>query len=770
MIFSNFAKEGGRTSMPYKCRRKTRLVIGMTLASCLFVQSAALALDSSTTLTPVFDIPKIDVVQPISPTTNVGNASGIWAYPTRDFITANYSPAVGPAGTVYVGFNYYALVTLVGSLSAVSSEGKKKWEYILPDYPLMSPPTAGPDGTLYAGAGRLDYNEGNFIALNPDGTVKWSVSIGPVSSRPVFGADGTVYVAVRDGTLHALHPSDGSEKWATKPGITTTAYMAIGPDGTLYIGNDSDTFYAVKPNGAIKWTYETGGVVNTVPAIGSDGTIYVGAADRKLYAISPNGKKEWDYDLGGTPYSPIVGADGTIYVGAADQTVYALHPNNSLKWKTAFQKAITPVALGPNETVHFLTADGMIQALNLSDGSLQWRYGISTPDQIIAPSVGEDGTVYAIGMAKTTFTLYAFRVKITGIALNKSQTTLEVGASERLSAALSPGNASDRKVNWSSSNPGAATVDGSGNVTAVSAGNTTITAKANDGGRIATCEVTVPRSPGTIDADSVTVSPAELSVQAGKSVRLKAAVQPVDASNQKVAWSSSNTGVARVNESGQVTGVAPGTAVVTVQTADGGFIAASKITVLPGTGAPVSDIFSDIDGHWASGDIATAYERHIVNGYPDFTFRPDGSVTRAEFVVMLMNGLKPDIQGTDTAFEDKEDIGIWAQHAISQAVQLGIVNGYPDGTFRPGANITHAEMAAAVFHASGIPLAAVGKTAYTDDAAIPEWARGAVSSIEKKGIIVVGGKTSGPFAPTSLSTRAEAATWIVRMLEVKDGQ
>lgn len=63
--------------MPYKCR-KMRLVIGMTLASCLFGQSAALALESSTTLTPVFDIPKIDIVQPISPTTNVGNASGIF--------------------------------------------------------------------------------------------------------------------------------------------------------------------------------------------------------------------------------------------------------------------------------------------------------------------------------------------------------------------------------------------------------------------------------------------------------------------------------------------------------------------------------------------------------------------------------------------------------------------------------------------------------------------------------------------------------------------
>ncbi|GAA3407223.1 hypothetical protein GCM10020370_37490 [Paenibacillus hodogayensis] len=719
-------------------------------------------------MTPVPNLPKIDIVQPASPTTNAGNVSSVWFYPTRDFIIADEPPAVGPDGTVYLGFNYYAIVTLVGSLSAVTSGGERQWEYKIPDYPLLTAPAVGPDGVVYVGTGVVKYNEGTLIAVNPDGTKKWSVPLGPVSSRPVFGEDGTVYVAVSDGTLHALHPSDGSEKWASELGIVTTAYMAIGQDGTIYVGNGSDTLYAVKPNGSIKWTYQAGGVVNTVPAVGLNGMIYVGAADRKLYAISPSGKKEWEHDLGGTPFSPIVGADGTIYAGASDQTVYAIRPDNGLKWKTVFSKAITSTAIGPNDTIHFLTADGMVQALNLTDGSLQWRYGISTPDQIIAPAVGNDGTVYAIGMMKTVLTLYAFRVKVTGISLNKSSTALQIGASESLSAVLTPVNASNRKVIWSSSNSGIAAVDSTGRVSAVSAGKATITAKTEDGGKSASCEVTVSNFPGAIVVDSVTVSPAELSLQAGKSARLKAAVTPADATNRQVTWSSSNLAVAQVNESGQVTGKAPGTAVVRVTTADGGFIAVSKITVLPGTAAPAPDIFSDIGGHWASGDIMTAYDRHIVNGYPDFTFRPDGSVTRAEFVVMLMNGLKPDVPAAETAFSDKDEIGIWAQSSVSQALQLGIVSGYPDGTFRPGANITHAEMAAAVFHASGLAPAGIVKTGYTDDASIPEWAREAVSSIEKMGIIVVGGKTAGTFAPSALSTRAEAAAWIVRMLEVKE--
>ena len=193
----------------------------------------------------------------------------------------------------------------------------------------------------------------------------------------------------------------------------------------------------------------------------------------------------------------------------------------------------------------------------------------------------------------------------------------------------------------------------------------------------------------------------------------------------------------------------------------------SKITILPGSNTPGSQLFSDIGGHWASEEIAEAYKLQIANGYPDFTFRPDTHITRAEFVVMLMNGLKPELQALELPFKDNSKIGVWAQHSVSEAIQLGIVSGYPDGTFRPGANITHSEMAAMVFKASGIPLAAAPKTGYTDDIDIPGWARGAVSTIEKKGIIIVDGKTAGAFAPQAFSTRAEAAAWIVRMLEIK---
>jgi len=760
-------------------RWKMRLVIVMLMVSCLF--------GLFTTPVAALPAPAIDKLPPIKidqviPDTNKGNVSLSWDFHTPGkLIVSSNPPTVGSDGTIYLGNNYFVVTGVLGSLTAVSPEGAKKWEYPL-KAPMLFPPTIGLDGTLYVGEGSFSFMYGNIIALNPDGTKKWAVNIGAVDSSPVFGADGTVYANARDGTLHALQPNDGTEKWVSNVGVKTMAYMAVGRDGTIYMGNVSDTLFAVKPNGIIKWTYKAGGLVNTTPVVGSDGTIYVGVADSKLYAINPNGTNQWEYVLGGKPFSPIIGPDGTIYVGAADQTVYALLPNHSLKWKTAFNKAITPIVFSPYGTIHLLTADGMVQALNSSDGSIPWRYVISTPDKFIAPATGDNGSVYATGMKGAEQTLYALRVKISSITLNKSQMTLPPGTSESLSFTLAPSDAPNRKVTWSSNNKGVAAVDNTGNVTAVSSGKATITVRSEDSGLSAACEVTVTNPPGTIEVDSVTVSPTELSLQAGESGKLKANVQPVDASNQKLVWSSSNPGVAPVDDSGKVTGMTPGTTVITVTTIDGGFTTASKITILPatampgtttpgttipGTTMPGSELFTDIGGHWASEDIAEAYKLHITNGYPDATFRPDASITRAEFVVMLMNGLKPELQASELPFKDKGKIGAWAQRSISEAVQLGIVSGYPDGTFRPGVNITHSEMAAMVFKASGFPLAAVSTTGFTDDTDIPKWARGAVSTLEKKGIIIVGGKTVGSFAPQALSTRAEAAAWIVKMMKIK---
>ncbi|MFD2330887.1 InlB B-repeat-containing protein [Cohnella sp. GCM10020058] len=173
--------------------------------------------------------------------------------------------------------------------------------------------------------------------------------------------------------------------------------------------------------------------------------------------------------------------------------------------------------------------------------------------------------------------------------------------------------------------------------------------------------------------------------------------------------------------------------------------------------------FSDIAAHWAEASIKKAASAGIVSGYADGTFKPGRSVTRAEFAVMLMNALKPQGDGTALTFADKAKIGSWAQKSVAQAVYAGIINGYEDGTFRPNAEITRAEMAsmiAKVLRQTGESVAATG---FADDKDIPDWAKGAVAAMKKLGIIE--GKGANRFAPGDKATRAEAVTVLLKMLE-----
>lgn len=774
-------------------KRLSRLLPALLASACALGSFAAPA-RAVTGLNSAGKLPN-DIVR-IDPkllelyTTNAGNASPIWKYvdtktdgKTDAIVVPENAMAIGSDGTIYLGLDYWWFATLP-ALIAVSPDGQKLWEYdAATPADWTAPPVVGPDGAVYAATGNAKYGEGVLDAVAAGGKRRWSADVGAVTAPPVFGPDGTVYAGSADGVLHALRPEDGSEKWSSSPGYLGAAYMAVGTDGTIYVGNDGDTFVAVKPNGSVKWTFKAGGKVNTAPVIGADGTIYVGADDHKLYALAPNGTKKFEYRLGGAPLSLLLGADGNVYASASDAAVYALRPDGAQLWKTAFHAAAGRLAAGPNGTIHALTEDGMLQTLNTADGSLQWRQGtIASPVRLIHPAAVPDGTVYAAGTDASNVYLFAFRVRIDGIALNTASLQLQPGASGTLTASLMPANAPDRAVAWSSSKPGVASVDANGKVTAVSAGTATVTARTHDGGRTAVCAVTVTTAPGAVEVESVTVAPTTLSLAPGGSVQLTANLVPAEATNRKVAWSSSNPAAATVDANGKVTAVANGTAIVTAVTEDGGFSASSKVTVAPGDdaggggttgtqpGTPANAAFADVQGHWAGADIARASELHIANGYPDGTFRPENPITRAEFAVMLMNGLRPDLDGASLTFKDKNAIAAWARQAVAQAVQLGAVGGYPDGTFRPGANITHAEMAAMVFKASGLAAANDASTPYADDASIPAWARSSVSAAEKNGIIVIGGRTEGiSFAPGTLATRAEAAAWIVRMLKAKNG-
>jgi len=179
---------------------------------------------------------------------------------------------------------------------------------------------------------------------------------------------------------------------------------------------------------------------------------------------------------------------------------------------------------------------------------------------------------------------------------------------------------------------------------------------------------------------------------------------------------------------------------------------------------PTIDL-KDIAGHWAEANIKQAVSNGIVTGYPNETFKPNHTVTRAEFTVMLMKTLKLQGEGAELSFTDSAKIGAWAQKAVAQAVQAGIIKGYKDGTFRPDAEITRVEMAAMVAMALGQSNDANAATRFADDKYIPSWVKGSVAYLKQAGIVQ--GKGDNLFAPQDHATRAEAVTVLLKVWEQK---
>lgn len=163
---------------------------------------------------------------------------------------------------------------------------------------------------------------------------------------------------------------------------------------------------------------------------------------------------------------------------------------------------------------------------------------------------------------------------VASVALNPSTASVGVGDTTRLSATILPANATNQKVVWSSSNTSVVSVDGTGLVRGISPGTATITVTTNESQKTASSTVTA----ANIAVSGVTVTP-NAAVGVNNSVTLVAAVQPANATNKTLTWSTSDAGIVTVSQSGVLTGVSPGTATVIVTTQDGAKTASSAITV-----------------------------------------------------------------------------------------------------------------------------------------------------------------------------------------------
>lgn len=165
---------------------------------------------------------------------------------------------------------------------------------------------------------------------------------------------------------------------------------------------------------------------------------------------------------------------------------------------------------------------------------------------------------------------------VASVKLSQNNLSITIGESHQLDATINPSTAADKSITWSSNNSEVATVDNNGKVTAISEGRAIITVTTIDGGKTASCIVTVkPRMVSSISLDATQVT-----VEMEKTIQLSATILPSDATYKVVEWASSNDKIATINSQGLISGIQPGTVTITATSIDGSNISASCVVII----------------------------------------------------------------------------------------------------------------------------------------------------------------------------------------------
>jgi uncharacterized protein YjdB len=201
-----------------------------------------------------------------------------------------------------------------------------------------------------------------------------------------------------------------------------------------------------------------------------------------------------------------------------------------------------------------------------------WNYDI-TEKTVAFPAVDAryirlealEGIINVASAAEINIEQWTPPVPVTGIHIDPATATISGYGTLQLTATVSPSNASNKKVIWTSGNTAVAAVSNTGLVGASNVGPVTITATTEDGGFMATSQITV----SAIPVSGVSIDPGSATLTMNATRQLRAAIAPANATNKEVQWTSGNPSIATVSSHGLVKAVSPGTVTITATSPDG---------------------------------------------------------------------------------------------------------------------------------------------------------------------------------------------------------
>ena len=527
------------------------------------------------------------------------------------------------------------------------------------------------------------------------------------------------------------------------PSITTTS-LADGAENTAYTAT-----LAASGTGTITWSNsgnlpagltldENTGVISGTPT--ADGTFNftvkatnTGGSDSKSLSIT----------IGAQTNVPVTGVSlntSTLNLieGGTGTLIATVLPDNATNKKVTWSSNAPGVAT--------VDSSGKVTAV--------------APGTATITVTTEDGNK----TATCAVTVTAATVPVTGVTLSQTQASLYCNRTPNtlaLTATVAPDNATNKAVNWTSSDSAVATVDQNGVVTAVAPGTAVITATAADGrGASASCTVTVssylpPANPNyriTVEAtQGGTVTADPTAAKAGATVTLTPApdrgyqvgsVAVTDRFGDPVAVTEQADGTYTfVMPNGQVT--------VTVTFAE----------------APLP--FHDVtEGDWFYDAVRYAYETGLMDGVGDNLFAPNSQTTRAQLVTILYRLAGEPEPGGDSGFSDVA-AGTWYTDAVVWAAENGIVNGTTDATFAPGEDITREQLVTVLYRyaeSKGYDVSASADlSGYPDADQIQSYAAESVAWAVAEGLIQ--GFEDNTLRPAGNATRAQIATILMRFCE-----